>query len=139
MTLIKELTTYLAAATGMTIGQDLWATFIQAYAPDRAAVVMAMGGTPSMPTLVGNAGEIPFQVVSRDADPNDAHELAEEIDAVLRDMPGADLTEWFIHTCRGVTVPQELGYDAKQRFEWSAQYVVRAHRKAEAAWLTPTH
>ena len=115
MTLIKELTAYLAAATGMTIGQDLWATFIQAYAPDRAAVVMAMGGTPSMPVLVGNAGEIPFQVVSRDADPNDAHELAEEIDAVLRDMLGADLTEWFIHTCRGRDRETGAGPDAPSR------------------------
>ena len=137
MTLIKELTTHIAALTGLTIGQDLWATFIQIYAPDRAAVVMSMGGTSSMPILRGNIGEYPFQIVSRDRDPNDAHELALSINTVLKDLPGADLTEWFIHTCRGVTEPQELGYDQKQRFEWAASYIVRAHLKAEAPWMTP--
>ena len=137
MSLLVEFSRHIAALTGMTVGQDLWAGYIEVYAPSRAAVVMAVGGDGSRPILAGNIGEFPFQIVARDAHPHDAHDLAMLIHGALADLPGADLTEWFVHTCRVVTEPQELGYDEKQRFEWAAQYVLRAHEKAAAPWLTP--
>lgn len=137
MTLLKELTTLVAGLTGLTVGQDLWGGYIEIYAPDRAAVVMAVGGDGSRPILAGNVGEFPFQIVARDNHPHKAHDLAILIHGALADLPGANLTDWFVHTCRVVTEPQELGYDDKQRFEWAAQYVVRAHEKAAAPWLTP--
>ena len=138
MTLGKELTLYVAAQTGLVVGQSINWLFVGQYAPDRLAVILPAGGDPSRPDTMGNVGEFPFQVSSRDLDPNDCHDLALQIHDVLKQCTGFDLGDWFMHTCIGVTEPQPLGYDPKRRFEFSAQYLVHAHAKSEAAWLTPT-
>ena len=138
MTLVKELVLYVAAQTGLIVGQSINALFVGPYAPDRLAVVLPAGGDPTRPDTMGNVGEFPFGVNSRDLDPNDAHNLAMLIHDVLKQCAGADLGDWWMHTCIGVTEPQPLGWDPKRRFEFSSQYLVHAHVKVEAAWLTPT-
>jgi hypothetical protein len=138
MTLGKELTLFVATQTGLVVGQSINWLFVGPYSPDRLAVILPAGGDPSRPDTMGNVGELPFGVNSRDLDPNDAHDLALQIHAVLKQCTGADLGDWFMHTCIGLTEPQPIGYDPKRRFEWSAQYLVHAHVKTEAPWLTPS-
>jgi hypothetical protein len=133
MDLLRELTTHIAAVTGLNIGTELHAGNFPALEQERCAVVLAGPGEPSKPVLCGNVGDYAIQVLCRSGtDYFDCLALAEQIDAVLADCAGADLGEWQLHVCEGVTAPQFRGFDDRARWTISTNYTARATNKA--AW-----
>jgi hypothetical protein len=97
------------------------------------AVLLERPGTPSLPKLRGNVGEFMFQVLTVGAvntSRTQVSALAHRVHDLLQDCAGVNLGEWRASVIEAIQEPYSLGGDERYRFQYSANYAVRAIKTA---------
>jgi len=130
--MIRELTTYIATQASLTIGSDLFATDRPEDAEAACSVVIDRPSASVVHSTTRTSHMV--QVLSRSGVNGswvDAETLATNLYVVLQGLRGVTLplvdsgSQYYIEVCNAVSKPQPLGRDARGRFEYSTNYLVR--------------
>lgn len=129
MDLLRELFDWIGNTIPLTKAVEWHCGHLPPEATGPMAVLLERGGTPDKPITSGNVGEYMFQVLTvagMNGSYFDARTLAHRIHDLLKDRGGLQLADHTVWVIDAVAEPQYLGNDERFRFEFSANYAVRA-------------
>jgi hypothetical protein len=127
--MIKEITTYIANQTSLTLDTDLFAGFRPAEAPDRCvAVLEPTGGVVN--SYFPDAGEKVIQILSRAKSYWDARSDIWSVFNTLKSraqitLPVVGSTTYKAEFIEAQHFPQSLQQDEEGRWEFSVNFVFR--------------
>lgn len=121
--MLKVFAARVATQASLTIGTTLFAGWRPDTAPDRCVTLLERVGTLTdldKPAL----RQQQIQILTRDTTYFTCHDLAHSVFQAIIGDTGIQLTDFYIHHVSG-SAPAFIGQDAKGRFEFSANLVVR--------------
>lgn len=124
--MIKELAEYIEAELGWTIGERLFAGWSREMVADRICVLVETGGSPY---YLKNRVDYTVQVLTRSNSYHEARDDAYAVFNLLHRREGINLGEIGVNVIEAVSVPENIGQDEKNRWEFSTNYILRTSEK----------
>jgi len=124
----QEITTWLAAQTGLVIGADIFGGSMPPEEKNNAVTILDRGGLPQGGTSSeGNTAQIALQVLSRGMTYKTGLTLSQDIfDVLHKTAQQIDLGSWQILNAVASARPAFIGYDEKKRYMFSHNYIIYA-------------
>ena len=129
--MIKEVTRHVANETGLVIGTNLFAGFFPQDAIDNCSAILDNGGLGDY--YLTDKLELAIQVLTRGEDYHVTKSQADSIYDVYNGgkritLPNEGDGIWIVNSSTAIQSPQSIGQDDKNRFQFSANYILRISR-----------
>lgn len=129
--MIKEITEYTANKASLIVGNTIHAGFFPQDAIDDCSIILDNGGPGDYYLL--DKLELTIQVITRGFDYHETEGRAKVIYGIFNGGKWITLSDeddgiWIINSSSAIQSPAPVGQDDKNRFEFSANYILRMSR-----------